>query len=163
MIEREHKGIDNFLSLISQLKKKPPLLFSCGQEMEGQWIGLRWSRQFNWLASQPKKLILLSPGMFIIVLFEGSLKKKEKLWDLKLYWEVLLGCGGEYKGLDCMEMKSEISSYTLCSVHPACGTILVPWNALFVDLWLGVKYRRDAVRKRWFIHGLAINASSHEH
>lgn len=38
----------------------PPSLFSHRQETEDQWIELRWSRQFNWLASEPKKLILFS-------------------------------------------------------------------------------------------------------
>lgn len=37
----------------------PALLFSCRQKIEeGQRIELRWSKQFNWVASQPKKPIL---------------------------------------------------------------------------------------------------------
>lgn len=64
----------------------PPLLFSCRQETKGQWIELKWSGHFNWLASQPKRLIFFS---FLLLCEPVGIVKKEVVWR-----KIILRSGG---------------------------------------------------------------------
>ncbi len=133
----------------------PP--FSCRQETEGQWIEQRWSRQFNRLASQQKKL-QADPFFhfyYTAVLFKPMRNFKTTIRH-KVIWkswgrEEEVWIAGRWKG------GYQLIPSVVCILLVA---LLAPWNAPFVDLLWDVRCRRNAFSQQWFKHCPWFNASS---